>query len=350
VRQSDLSTLDQNSKAESKYTTFGKYIGDIVTETPSEIGLVTRMTIAMPEMMNTPKAKDFPVGPAPLSPAQLPKNEPGCAEKSTVTVKPLKVKVNDGLPATGIKETAPTLSDNNFDSRLPTTGAQNKHSDSTPNTAIPGPTELGISSKHVSLTPKNPGDSQPGEEMTNATREPKAASVASSDTINPNDGTDALPPSSSQAQAPKPKKKKKKNKKKKSAAAAGMNESTTLGTVAGPSTADAGAHVAAVKGTSSNVTGAYDYDADPFGHQMSHIDAIRAAAKKSDTYYNTVNRARAEKAMKQKADEDTAGKKNDKNTTGKKGDKDAADKNDPDKWYWLDRELPGWKVSVYHYN
>jgi hypothetical protein len=35
---------------------------------------------------------------------------------------------------------------------------------------------------------------------------------------------------------------------------------------------------------------AYDSNADPFGHQMSHIDAIRKATKDPTTYFNTVNR------------------------------------------------------------
>jgi hypothetical protein len=55
----------------------------------------------------------------------------------------------------------------------------------------------------------------------------------------------------------------------------------------------------------------YDYTADPFGNQMSHIDAIREATKDPNLYYNVVNREMAEKAAKEKADKKKASEKSD---------------------------------------
>jgi hypothetical protein len=38
-----------------------------------------------------------------------------------------------------------------------------------------------------------------------------------------------------------------------------------------------------------------DYEADPFGNQMSHIDAIREDLKNPNSYYNSVNKRMAER-------------------------------------------------------
>jgi hypothetical protein len=102
------------------------------------------------------------------------------------------------------------------------------------------------------------------------TRKSDAESAASSDTLHPSDSAAQPSPSptaadfhtplqtpactsETQEQVVPPKKKKNKKKKKKTAAT-------------------------------------YDSNADPFGHQMSHIDAIRKATKDPTTYFNTVNR------------------------------------------------------------
>jgi hypothetical protein len=132
-----------------------------------------------------------------------------------------------------------------------------------------------------------------------------AVSVASSATLHPREGGQPSPspstqdfhtplqtpvdPDKSREQVEKPKRKKKKNKKKKTPTAAQEGADP----VAGASVADAQA--------GSN--GDYDHLADPFEQQISHIDAIRAAVKDPNTYYNQVNREIAERDAKIKADE-----------------------------------------------
>jgi hypothetical protein len=309
VRQSDTNILDQNSKVESKDTAVGMYNGSIVADIPNELGLVTREAVAVPEAMTTPTEKDVSVAFTLLSLAQSPKQEEARAEELAVTAKPATVNVNDAA-STSINKTAPASPNLDLHSHSSASGAQNPLPDTS------GLTEVALASKHASLTLKNPRDSQPDKAMATASNETKAASVTGSDTMNADDGTKASPPSS-QAQTPKPKKKRNK-KKKKSTAPAAVDEATSSATVAGSSTVadsstvagsstgDAATGVANAKGKSPSLVGDYDYDADPFGHQMSHIDAIRAANKRQDTFYNTVNRERAERAAKQKQNDGTA--------------------------------------------
>ncbi|EAT84883.2 hypothetical protein SNOG_07417 [Parastagonospora nodorum SN15] len=102
--------------------------------------------------------------------------------------------------------------------------------------------------------------------------------------------TPALP-DAAQEQADKPKKKKKKSKKKKTPATA----------------VEAADHDSSVAGYFSRgwrpptpIPPPEELE-DPFGHQMSHIDAIRAGLKNPNTYYSQVNRAMAERDAKLEA-------------------------------------------------
>lgn len=116
--------------------------------------------------------------------------------------------------------------------------------------------------------------------MTNANREPDSASNASSATLNGNDRSQVTPPSSPDGQA-KSKKKRNKKKKKKPTVANETKDATPT-PVAGTLTGGADTGIA-----------------DSLGNQMTHIDKIRAAAKDPNTFFNTVNAERRDRAMRE---------------------------------------------------
>jgi hypothetical protein len=107
--------------------------------------------------------------------------------------------------------------------------------------------------------------------------------------------TPGAPPTTSQEQAPKSKKKKPKKKKKPVA----TQEATETPITPSASVSTAGfADRMFTPGSSSDED--LIYNSDPFGNQMSHIDAIRNAVNDPNTYYSTVNREMAEKAQREK--------------------------------------------------
>jgi hypothetical protein len=141
-------------------------------------------------------------------------------------------------------------------------------------------------------------------DMSPPAQEADAVSDTSSDTLHPSDAgrpspspaaedfhtplqTPTIPDAPQEQTAtaePKKKKRNKSKKKKKKKAAA--------------STPDA-----SVTDNDIESTNNVDHEADPFGNQMSHIDAIREGLKNEDFYYNQVNKRMAERDAKIKSGE-----------------------------------------------
>jgi hypothetical protein len=106
-------------------------------------------------------------------------------------------------------------------------------------------------------------------------------------------------PSTSQDPTPKPKKKKNKKKKKPVTVlnATGCASPTAF---ADPGLEKASSEFAVARNTGSSIDELFQWTSDPFGNQMLHIDAIRAATKEPDNIFNQINREREEKAAKEK--------------------------------------------------
>jgi hypothetical protein len=282
----------------------GKQTGGTATNIPGEIGSVTHKAKAA-QMTTTPKAEDLSSALAFTCGAQSPKQEAAerTSDESTLTapfaVAPVEslVKANDATNASRIKKTVPAVPNININAKSLSTRIHDGQpsSASVTNTSIK---QLSLHSKLNSLTVAGIKYSQYGVDMSRPTHESDAVSTASSATLHPPPSPTAedfhtplqtpTALSATQDQVPQPKKKKNKKKKKKPATAS-----------SGASVGDTVLEVAST--TANNLN--YDYTADPFGDQMSHIDAIREATKNPDSYYNVVNREMAEEAAKEKADE-----------------------------------------------
>jgi hypothetical protein len=136
------------------------------------------------------------------------------------------------------------------------------------------------------------------------TREPDSTSAASSDTLHPSGNAPQPSPSPTaedfhtplqtpaatsapQEQVAPPKKKKNKKKKKKTAAPVSADAATASAPFG---KTDSSRAAPTTPNNNSDGSTEFDYSADPFGGQMSHIDAIRKAVKDPNTYYNRTNR------------------------------------------------------------
>jgi hypothetical protein len=136
------------------------------------------------------------------------------------------------------------------------------------------------------------------------TCEPDAKSAASSDTLHPIGSAAQLSPSptaedfhtplqtpaatSATQELVAPLKKKKNKKKKKKTAALVSTDAATASAPVGESISSRAAST--TLNNNSDGSTEFDYSADPFGGQMSHVDAIRKAVKDPTTYYNRTNR------------------------------------------------------------
>ncbi|KAF1916778.1 hypothetical protein BDU57DRAFT_517073, partial [Ampelomyces quisqualis] len=264
-----------------------------ITETDEVSG---KQTGAVPQATAAPIMEESSAPPPLAGDAQSPKHTSAAAPEHTDITAPFtepsvedSSRTNDAPAAPKTKKPIPAVPYLKLDSHLPATRAQ--ISQATANSATAPLTEFIIS------------------DISGPTPHPGTASVASSETLHPNDAAQLSPSptaqdfftpmqtpaltSAPQEQTPKPKKKKNKKKKKKNATeqeGEGSDNPTTISNSVVPFTSN-----------TSQIFDEGDYIADPFGKQLSHIDAIRHAHKNPDSYYAQVNRQMAEIAAQKKA-------------------------------------------------
>jgi hypothetical protein len=317
----------QASKIEGDEGVSGKQTGGTTTTIPDKTGSVTHKTEVGQKAGPT---EEMPTANAPLPTAQSPernggtKPEPsGDSESPTSAVNAndpaapannTAVNANDASTPPNNKKAPPALPHLNLDPSS-TSNTSSQSSSSTPAAPAPSAPVSGKSSKL--LFTQQDHDYLPDHvEMSPSRRGSNATSGASSATLNAGDTgltspspsaenfftplqTPAVPPTPEE-QTPKPKKKKPKKKKKKPAAAGEASASSM------PPFTPGGAPRAPNDGSppSSNSDDGLAYDDNPFGNQISHIDAIRGATKDPNNYYNIVNREmEEEKAEKELAQE-----------------------------------------------
>ncbi|KAF2829781.1 hypothetical protein CC86DRAFT_464288 [Ophiobolus disseminans] len=302
-------TLDQASKDESKNDVSGKQTGGTTTTIiPNETGSVTLKAEVAHE---APTAQDLSTATALLTLASSPERDiparPDDGMHESILAKH-EVKVDDLSTVPKKKKAIPAIANLILQpSSTPKRGSQ------TSSTATVSPTNNSTINQNTLSN------------MSPVRRESNAASVSSSVTLNMGDTavlspsptaenfftplqTPATIPTTAQDQAPKAKKKKNK-KKKKAAATVTVEASGTNSPAASIIASHNGTTAVSVSNCSPPSSGA-DTDSpshgpNPFGEQMSHIDAIRKEAKNPDSFYNRINRSREEETAKnEKHDKD----------------------------------------------
>lgn len=297
----DVST--STAKDASKGTTSGKQTGANTANISHEIGSVTQKTkmgssdISAPlSRAQSPRSGDIPV------PEQTAVQSGGAAAGSVVKADtvPTATKAKKAIAIPNLKLQAPSTSNR----------PQATQPDSTASSRVEPAKSTSTSVDHQrkpsSIIPIGPVYSHICTDIFKSIPEPDAMSAGSSATLLASEGGQPSPspttqafhtplqtpalPDAVQEQADKPKKKKKKSKKKKTPAAA-VEAADQDSSVAGTS----------VAGGDTNTHSPTAELEDPFGHQMSHIDAIRAGLKNPNTYYSQVNRAMAERDAKLEA-------------------------------------------------
>jgi hypothetical protein len=301
------STADASAsmtKDAGKGTTSGKQTGADTANTPREIGSVTQKAemessdISAPlSHIQSPRSNDIPV------PKQTAAQNLGMVAAGSVVkadTAPTATKAKKAIAIPNFKLQAPSSSN-----RL-----QAIQPDSTGSSRVEPPKSTGTAidqqRKPFFVFPIRPVYLHIRTDLSKSVPEADAMSAGSSATLLASEGGQPSPspttqafhtslqtpalPDAAQEQADKPKKKKKKSKKKKTPAAAAEaadHDSSVAGTL--------------VAGGDTNTHSPTGELEDPFGHQMSHIDAIRAGLKNPNTYYSQVNRAMAERDAKLEA-------------------------------------------------
>jgi hypothetical protein len=331
-------------------TISGKQTGGVTTNIPGEIDSVTPKAKAA-QKTTAPEVKDFSGAPAFTFRAQSHDHNGGerASDQSALTAAFItastggSVNANDARAAPTIKATVPAVPIINFNNPLSFARHSRSSSASVTNTT---PKQLPLHGKSSFFTLAGTQYSQSDAAMPGITPQSDAASNASSETLHPSEGAQPSPsptaeifhtplqtptiPSVTQDETPKPKKNKNKKKKKKKSAAA---SAAVLAADAIPKfsfflpddshgspadsipkinpTSSDGSYGSALDAipniTSTSSDGSYGwagrkFTADPFGNQMSHIEAIREATRDPKLYYNMVNRQMEESAAKDKAD------------------------------------------------
>lgn len=304
IAAADAST--QASKDEPKDKNAGK------PNISDAIGSVTLKAKVEQKVTTAPVENSSSVS-APRSRAQSPKYEDVPGPKQTAVLGPVDegklVKASTESIAPKLKKAVPAVPFLNLKAKSSSTRTQGTQPSSTTPSLVPAAsasTHPPLHSKSSALLSTSPRYLYSGTDMSQPAREADAVSVASSDTLHPSDIGHPSPspaaedfhtplqtptvPDTPQEQTAKPKKKKNKSKKKKKAAVP-----------TAPAAEDS------VTDAEIESTNNFDHEADPFGNQMSHIDAIREGLKNENTYYNQVNQRMAERNAKIKSGEIKAG-------------------------------------------
>lgn len=304
VETSAVDASASTTKDASKGTSSGKQTGANTANISREIGSVTQKakmessdTSAPPSRAQSPRSGDVP-GPEQTVVQNLGGTAAGPLVKADIA--PTATKAKKAIAISNLKLQAPSTSN-----RLQAT-----QPDSTASSRVEPAKSTGTSVDHQrkpsSIIPIRPIYSHIRTDISKSVPESDAMSAGSSATLLASEGGQPSPSPTTQAfhtplqtpalqdaaqeQADKPKKKKKKSKKKKTPAAA-LEAADQDSSVAGTS----------VAGGDTNTRSPTAELEDPFGHQMSHIDAIRAGLKNPNTYYSQVNRAMAERDAKLEA-------------------------------------------------
>ncbi|KAH4599772.1 hypothetical protein HBI65_045000 [Parastagonospora nodorum] len=286
VETSAVDASASMTKDASKGTTSGKQTGADTANISREIGSVTQKAkmesldiSGLLSHVQSPRSGDVPVP------------EQTAAQNLDVVAAGSVVKVDTATTATRAKK---SVANPNLKLQAPSSSnrLQAIQSDSTASSQVEPPKSTGtaVDQQHPSKSVPEPGAMSAGSSATLLASEGGQPSPSpTTQAFHTPLQTPALP-DAAQEQAEKPKKKKKKSKKKKTPA--------TAVEAADHDSSVAGTSVAGGDTNTHSPTGELE---DPFGHQMSHIDAIRAGLKNPNTYYSQVNRAMAERDAKLEA-------------------------------------------------
>lgn len=290
------------SVIEVKKESSGKQIRFTTIQAPDVNGSVTLKAQVAQKAIKTPAVDDHQAASALLSIAQsrdgagvhgpdastVPKslgtkvavNESDAQTPSTLEVSPAGRKLTLNL------ENPPTTNDSPLSSTSNSTPLANPIA--TPAISRSKSQQLTLMSSHLHCH----------VDMADFQRKSSAASIASSTTLNGGENGQPSPspatenfvtplqtPGLPQEQSPKPKKKRKPKKKKKSAATAEVSVAGAAGGSSGN-----GANQPNGGPSSSESESDEKIDTDPFGEQMSHIDAIRKEVKNPNSYFAKANR------------------------------------------------------------
>jgi hypothetical protein len=317
----------------------GKQNGGTTTEVPNA---VTHKVKVAPKGAKSPTEEESSVAEALLSLAQSPDHSVVVVSDRSAEIElhpgPLakdSVNANDALTVPAVpkvKKLVPAVPEFNlhFDPNRSTITQPGTNSAKLSSSSSGASPTVEDSGKFVSCTDEN----QPltVQKVMSPPRESDTLSVASSDTLHHNESAQLSPsptadefstplqtpamPSTSEEQAQKQNKKKNKKKKKKKTAAVSDAPTPATATVSAtyvptgsvpfaligstayvPTGASSSAGPSVPK-TATFVDGAGNWNGDPFGGQLSHIDAIRAKANSPDNFFNRLAREKAEKDTK----------------------------------------------------
>jgi hypothetical protein len=337
---------DRSFNEGGKEGVLGKH-GGTTTKNSNETGSVTQKAKMLQRATGSPTKQNSSAASALPSRARCPSpNLSSDSEQSGGTTSPRKIAVKDAVKsdegpsapkATTIKNAPPAVPLNLYP-RKPSALSQSSSTSPHPTPSNTGPPTARPSTVHLADLQ---GKSSTGHlqnltcslnrtDMSQNIRKSDTVSIASSDTLHPDDPaqpspsptaddfytplqTPAVPPTA-QDQAPKLKKK---NKKKKKKAATTLEPIATAGidsTSAAPGTSlpSSSNPPTVSKHPAPSSPDSVDHSADPFADQMSHIDSVRKSNKESKHYYNRTDQDIEAKGADEKVGKEKAEKKKSK--------------------------------------